>query len=49
MTENLCPICYEVRSAVIQTGFGVIYPMFLAPLSSFMVGIINKKYKICLT
>ncbi|XP_053612523.1 uncharacterized protein LOC128676441 [Plodia interpunctella] len=31
-----CPICYEMRSAGIQLGLGLAYPMILAPASAMM-------------
>lgn len=32
-----CAICHEVRSAAVQIGVGIIYPMLLAPVTSLML------------
>ncbi|KAJ8721711.1 hypothetical protein PYW07_002486 [Mythimna separata] len=36
MKNQQCPLCYEVRSAVIQTSLGIAYPMVLGPTSALM-------------
>ncbi|XP_059051427.1 uncharacterized protein LOC131846196 [Achroia grisella] len=36
MKKDTCPVCYEVKSAAIQLGFGVAYPMILGPTSALM-------------
>ncbi|KAM3958481.1 uncharacterized protein ACR2FA_007503 [Aphomia sociella] len=36
MKNEMCPVCYEIKSAVIQLGFGVAYPMILGPTSALM-------------
>ncbi|XP_060803762.1 uncharacterized protein LOC106132349 [Amyelois transitella] len=36
LKTDTCPICYEIRSAAIQLGLGVGYPMLLAPTSAIM-------------
>lgn len=37
LNKEPCPVCLQTRAALLQTGFGVAYPMLLVPLSSFMV------------
>ncbi|XP_045768611.1 uncharacterized protein LOC123869660 [Maniola jurtina] len=36
MKNNACPICHEIKSGVLQLGFGIGYPMLLAPTSALM-------------
>ncbi|XP_026752500.2 uncharacterized protein LOC113512782 [Galleria mellonella] len=36
MKRDMCPICYEVRSAAIQLSFGIAYPMVLGPTAALM-------------
>ncbi|KAJ8731009.1 hypothetical protein PYW08_002422 [Mythimna loreyi] len=36
MKNQACPLCYEVRSAAIQTTLGIAYPMVLGPTSALM-------------
>ncbi|CAH2991424.1 unnamed protein product [Chilo suppressalis] len=37
MKAETCPLCYEIRSTVLQLGLGVVYPMLLAPTTAMML------------
>ncbi|KAI8422176.1 hypothetical protein MSG28_006084 [Choristoneura fumiferana] len=46
MKNEGCPVCYEIRSAVIQWGFGVAYPMVLGPTSALMFASRYSTYRV---
>lgn len=35
--KSACPVCVQIRSSSYQAFFGAMYPVLLAPLSSFML------------
>lgn len=37
MKNNACPVCYEIKSSIIQIGMGIGYPMVLGPTSALLV------------
>lgn len=37
-----CPICYEVRSGLMQVAIGTLYPMVLGPTAALMVKAMRK-------
>ena len=41
-----CPVCLQTRAAVIQCGFGVVYPLILGPLASFMFATRHFTYRL---
>lgn len=43
---KVCPICYETRAAVIQTGLGVLYPTLLSPFASLMFATRHYTYNV---
>ncbi|XP_063621945.1 uncharacterized protein LOC134794158 [Cydia splendana] len=46
MKQEACPICYELKSAAIQWGFGVAYPMVLGPTSALMFASRYSTYRV---
>lgn len=36
INPKACSTCLEIRSAFIQSGFGVLYPTLMAPLAAFL-------------
>lgn len=37
MKADVCPVCYELKSSVIQLGLGLGYPMVLGPVAALLV------------
>ncbi|EAA12082.4 uncharacterized protein LOC120905897 [Anopheles arabiensis] len=46
LNKEPCPVCLQTRAALLQTGFGVAYPMLLVPLSSFMFATRHFTYRL---
>lgn len=38
LEKDKCPLCLQMRSAVIHGFFGAVYPALLAPFAAYMVG-----------
>lgn len=41
-----CPSCLQVRAALFQAGFGVVYPFLLGPIASFMFATRHFTYRL---
>ncbi|KAI5632366.1 hypothetical protein NE865_14124 [Phthorimaea operculella] len=46
MKNDVCPVCYEVKSTALQMALGVAYPMVLGPASSLMFANRYSTYRI---
>ncbi|KAJ2949927.1 hypothetical protein O0L34_g11249 [Tuta absoluta] len=46
MKNDVCPVCYEVKSAALQLALGVGYPMVLGPASALMFANRYSTYRI---